>query len=705
MKKNVWVLGVWCVLACSPGVTTPPKAPLENLSLWMQKDPSLAAEDGQNQAGLYLAAKKLSAAGTHTLACQNYQRLSNVSSFPLRLLAELRSLTACGWDRATVEAWWENREEDYAGFLRREFLETSLEVAERVQSSAFVARFLVGLAAFENIPREREKMLQRALTLAQATGDAALVSSVRKALEKYFPTPQLISRGPREDQLYEAARNYERKRQYTEARKLYHQIIHMEDADMERRIAAYNRYAYSYKLELKRKQYLVELNAMRLWLADQVVRLTKEGDLLLDQWVDEWHKKWILYARALWTADQLDAGRNELLSLLQNPQGPPSNPHLLIDVHWLLANMSLAEEDYANALISFDRARRVRGASDRVYERVYWSLGWTHYLVGDYSKAAESWKEAQGTVPSLSFQRKVQFWRGKAHFLNNESARAASLWSELAEDDTFGYYGIVAHLEMQRPMAAIHAPAPSPGTSINTLDWLIYLEENRVAKDFLKSVQGNYRDTQEIVELLPYYPLAHWHEGGIFKFATLEGNHKGRVSKMLSRVVFPTPYREEIEAAAQKYALPVELIYAIARQESAFNPTARSPSDAFGLMQLLPTTAKKMGREGRIPYSDFEDLYDVATNVTLGSHLLRKLSNAFGGNFVSIVGSYNAGSANIRKWFKARYRKDPLEFIEMIPYRETRNYVKYVYRNYVIYQRLLGKDVVLEKGFFGSVSW
>ena len=568
-----------------------------------------------------------------------------------------------------------------------------------------MAHFLVGLAAFENISKEREKMLQRALGEAQIAGDAALVLRVREALEKSIPSLHLAPRGSREDQLYEAARNYERKREYSEARKLYHQIIHMQDADMERRIAAYDRYAYSYKLELKREQYLVELNAMRLWLAREVVRLRKEGDLLLDQWVDEWHEKWILYARALWTADQLHEGRNELLALLQGPQGAPTNPHLLIDVHWLLANMSLEEKDYISALISFDRARRVKGARDRIYERVYWSLGWTHYMIEDYTKAAEAWEEAQDTVPGLSFQRKVQFWRGKAHFLNREFAQATALWAKLAEEDAFGYYGIVAHLEMQRPMVAIHQVSPKPGVQINTLDWLIYLGENRVAKDFLKSVQGNYRDTREIVELLPYYPLANWHEGGIFKFATLESNQKGRVSKMLSHVVFPTPYREEIRAAARKYALPVELIFAIARQESAFNPTARSPSDAFGLMQLLPTTAKKMAREGRVSYSDFEDLYDVATNVTLGSHLLRKLSNAFGGNFVSIVGSYNAGSANIRKWFKARYRKDPLEFIETIPYRETRNYVKYVYRNYVTYQRLLGKNVVLKKNFFGSVTW
>ncbi len=701
MKKNLNILAIGGVLACSPGQTNPPTAQLSGLSLWMQSSIPESSQSGQNQAGLYLAAKQLSAQGPNSLACRNYRQLAADTSFPLHGLAELRALESCGQDRATIEAWWQARHGDFSGFLRRQYLQVSLRMARHVQSRTFEARFLASLATYEKLPRQQESMLRQALSIAESTGDNALIAEVREALERIFPPPT-SSRGSKEEQLYESARGLERKRQYKEARALYRQIIEAQDADMEVRIAAYERYAFSYKLEMNRPQYRVELNSMRLWLAKEVRRLRGESDPQLQRWVDEWHKKWIAYARALWTADQLDAGRRQLLALIKES---PTNPHLVLDIYWVLANMSLAEKDYPQALVHFERAGQVKGASMTASERVWWAFGWTHYLLKDYPRAVGVWRKASGEISRLSFQRKVQFWQAKAHFLNGEEARARSLWEKLAEDDAFGYYGIIAHLEMQRTLPPLHAPKLSPGVQLPTLDWLIYLGERDVAIDYLQDIQERYRDTDEIVDLLPYYALAGWHAGGIFKFARLESAQRGRVSKMLSTVVFPTPYLQEIQTAAQKYALPAELIYAIARQESAFNPMARSPSDAFGLMQLLPSTAKKMGREARVPYRDFEDLYDPATNVTLGSYYLRKLSNVFQGNFIAMVASYNAGSGNIRKWMKARFRPDPLEFIEMIPYRETRNYVKYVYRNYVIYQRLLGKSVALKKEFFSAPAW
>ena len=151
MKKNVWVLGALWLLACSPGLTNPPSAPLENLSLWMQAGLSPSTESGQSgqdQAGLYLAARRLSETGSQSRACQNYQKLSVASTFPLRLLAELRALEVCGWDKATIEAWWRNREEDYSDFLRREFFGDFPESGRKFKEQRFCGPFSGGPRRF-----------------------------------------------------------------------------------------------------------------------------------------------------------------------------------------------------------------------------------------------------------------------------------------------------------------------------------------------------------------------------------------------------------------------------------------------------------------------------------------------------------------------------------------------------------------------------
>ena len=124
------------------------------------------------------------------------------------------------------------------------------------------------------------------------------------------------------------------------------------------------------------------------------------------------------------------------------------------------------------------------------------------------------------------------------------------------------------------------------------------------------------------------------------------------------------------------------------RQESAFNPDARSHMDAFGLMQLIPQVAKASARANAINYKKPEDLYKPHINIPLGSAHLRKLWDHYNGQLVLTVASYNASQKAIAGWLKTRFRGDSLEFIEDIPYEETRNYVKLVLRNMITYQAI-----------------
>jgi soluble lytic murein transglycosylase len=139
------------------------------------------------------------------------------------------------------------------------------------------------------------------------------------------------------------------------------------------------------------------------------------------------------------------------------------------------------------------------------------------------------------------------------------------------------------------------------------------------------------------------------------------------------------------------------LAYAIARQESAFNPSAVSPANAKGLLQLLPSTAKKVASRLQMAYAEDKLIDDPAFNATLGSHYLGEQISKFNGSYILTFAAYNAGPSRIPQWIK-RYgdpRGKPVDevvdWIENIPFTETREYVQRVMENYQVYKSLLNE--------------
>lgn len=139
------------------------------------------------------------------------------------------------------------------------------------------------------------------------------------------------------------------------------------------------------------------------------------------------------------------------------------------------------------------------------------------------------------------------------------------------------------------------------------------------------------------------------------------------------------------------------LAYAIARQESAFNPQAVSPANARGLLQLLPSTAKRVAKQYQMAYADEKLTEDPAFNATLGSHYLGEQISKFDGSLIMTFAAYNAGPSRVTQWIK-RYG-DPrgkdidvaVDWVENIPFTETRDYVQRVMENYQVYKLLLSE--------------
>ncbi len=153
---------------------------------------------------------------------------------------------------------------------------------------------------------------------------------------------------------------------------------------------------------------------------------------------------------------------------------------------------------------------------------------------------------------------------------------------------------------------------------------------------------------------------------------------------------FPTPWRDEVTAAARATGLPGAWVYAIMRQESALAPDARSGAGALGLMQLLPGTGRDVAARAGLAFAGSATLLAPDANIALGARYLRELAERFQGDPVLATAAYNAGPSRVRQWLPA-VPVDADVWIETIPYAETRTYVKRIWEYRAIYEARLGQ--------------
>ena len=190
--------------------------------------------------------------------------------------------------------------------------------------------------------------------------------------------------------------------------------------------------------------------------------------------------------------------------------------------------------------------------------------------------------------------------------------------------------------------------------------------------------------------------------------AERSGNHQ------LSLQVGKIAYGRGVDVAALAFPIGVipdnanisgsgkALAYAIARQESAFNPAAVSSANARGLLQLLPKTAKAVAGRHGLAYSDAKLTQDAGYNATLGAHYLGEQIDAFGGSYILTFIAYNAGPNKVPEWIsrygdpRGKSIDDVVDWIERIPFPETRNYVQRVMENYQVYKARLGQKTDIE---------
>ncbi len=155
-------------------------------------------------------------------------------------------------------------------------------------------------------------------------------------------------------------------------------------------------------------------------------------------------------------------------------------------------------------------------------------------------------------------------------------------------------------------------------------------------------------------------------------------------------MLFPVQHREVIIAESAKYGLDPNLVLGLIRQESAFSAEAHSRANARGLMQVLPSTGRKLARDARVSRYSTRKLFQPETNVALGTRHLADLLQHFSGRVEFALAAYNAGIDRVDRWAREFGDVDMAEFIDLIPFSETRDYVKQVLTNTTFYALLNG---------------
>ncbi len=300
---------------------------------------------------------------------------------------------------------------------------------------------------------------------------------------------------------------------------------------------------------------------------------------------------------------------------------------------------------------------------------------------------------------AIRSQERWRYWQARALLVNNADPasvdRANTIFRELSNARSF--YGFLSSDRVGSPYQMSHTPlllkpkdlndfANSP--AVLRVRELFYHHENLTARrEWYAATKDSTYD-----EWLIAAQIAHqqqWYQQAIISMA------KARYWDDIN-IRFPLAYRAGFEKQSANVNLPLALLFAISRQESAFAADVTSPAGARGLMQLMPATAKEVARRHKIPYDNIKQLFDPSKNIALGSHYYKDMMLRFSNNRILATASYNAGPHRVDRWRKKTGAKLAYDvWIEMIPFSETRRYVQNVLTYSVIFAHHLGQPQTL----------
>ncbi len=332
-----------------------------------------------------------------------------------------------------------------------------------------------------------------------------------------------------------------------------------------------------------------------------------------------------------------------------------------------------------------------------------------------WGDAQEKFQKFTDEFPRSAFRYRARYWLARALREKGKKDEATKSFEQLQKDSPLSYYGMLSSvansaspygpMDQQIPQiypAAVESdPAVSAPESYHLKRALIFLAEKspELAAMELKEVHPRANLSSPFVMYLAALNYRAQNFPSLFAALTelFQREYEGLNSEIGLKMIFPVVEFDHIKKAALESKVDPVLVLSLIKQESAFDAHASSGSGASGLMQLMFATATETS-----PGVSRSDLLEPARNIAVGTRYLAKLLSKYQGNIVLALAAYNSGPAPVDRWVheavKQKYRM--LEFIESIQYRETRDYVSSIIRNYFWYSKLLGTPLPKSLSYF-----
>jgi soluble lytic murein transglycosylase len=340
----------------------------------------------------------------------------------------------------------------------------------------------------------------------------------------------------------------------------------------------------------------------------------------------------------------------------------------------------------------------------------HWRAAWAQYRLRNFPEAARLMDEQIQNYPGGQEIPGALYWRGRLYEqVEHNTGQAANYYRALINDYPNTYYSLLAHDRLGE-LGAVPATAPAPflayvhppempalSTDLPENDPHLIrarLLANAALNEYIApeiqasagnaawgalaeaEIYASYGEDFRALETLKHANLS------FFSYPAIQ------VPWPYWQMLFPRPYWSDIVAESQHNGLDPYLVAALIRQESEFNPAAVSRANAYGLMQLLPSVGKSTARTQGLHNYKPAQLLDPHTNIVLGTADLAREIQHSGGQIEYALAAYNAGDNNVRSWQADDNYQDTAEFVESIPFGETRNYVQAILRNREMYRTL-----------------
>jgi soluble lytic murein transglycosylase len=582
------------------------------------------------------------------------------------------------------------------GYLAEAVLLARAEAAERAQDPRRALALYAELA--EGKPVEPEAVYLRIGRTAHAAGDRAKAAAAFRRVRYEFPLSDAAAAAdtalrdladvePRPDSAATFKRELGRAerlfgaRRYTQAREAFQAIRSLAGGD-DRELVNLRLAESDFYL----RRYAAARDALRPYLTGASRAAEAQFFYLASIRELGQHEEYLSRVRALVDDHPESSWAEEALNNL--------------GTHYILVNEDARSIDaFREVLARFPGGPRG--------ERAAWKLGWWAYKTGDYPETIRVFEQAAATYPRSDYRPSWVYWAARAREHLGDAAFAVDRYRLVTADYLNSYYGRLAtrRLEKLEPVArtafvprgaVAQEPAAPPPPNEPTIRLFLSLGLEANALNELRYAQRQWGTSPAIEATLAWV----FHRRGELRrainqmrraypqYMTADGG--SQLPDELLRVIFPLEYWASIQKHSKAHGLDPFLVAALVAQESTFDAAIRSPADAYGLMQVVPGTGRRLARSLGIPYRGTRTLTHAETNLRMGTLYFSRLIRQFGGVHLALA-AYNAGENRVVRWVAERPGLERDEFIDDIPFPETQGYVKKILGTAEDYRVLYGK--------------